>query len=242
MRPTLVIRDTPEEMLDEAARRFGEALRESVAARGSFHVALAGGSTPEGLYRRLASAAYADLPWGDCHVYFGDERAVGPHDPHSNYRMARQALLEYVPVPEHQVYRLAGEDEPTTAAAAYAERLRANLPEVEGVPVLDLVLLGLGTDGHIASLFLDTSGLDSPEPVTAHWVPSLAAWRLSLTLPVLQMARRTWLLASGSGKAAIVGRALGLPETPPLPVQRLEPTGEHLWLLDQAAAERVAGP
>lgn len=239
MQPTLRIRDTPEEMLDEAAERFAAAFSDSVAGRGSFRVALAGGGTPEGLYRRLAGPDYAHLPWGDCHVYFGDERAVPPDDPDSNYRMAREALLDHVPIPAAQVHRMPGEDEPTTAAAAYAERLRADLPAAEGVPVLDLVLLGLGADGHIASLFPGTSALDSTEPAAAHWVPSLAAWRLTLTLQVLQGARRTWLLASGPGKAAILARALGVAEAPPLPVQRLAPAGEYLWLLDRAAARKV---
>jgi 6-phosphogluconolactonase len=239
MPPTLVIRDTPEALFETAAEHFAAALRQAVAERGSFHVALAGGSTPAALYHRLAAADYADLPWGDCHVYFSDERRVPPGDADSNYRMARESLLDHVPIPPAQVHRMLGEDEPSTAAAAYAERLRADLPVVEGVPILDLVLLGLGADGHIASLFPGTSALDSAEPVAAHWVPSLAAWRLTLTLPVLQAARRTWLLASGTGKAAIVARAQGLPETPPLPVQRLEPAGEYLWLLDRAAAEKV---
>ena len=240
MPPTLVIRDTPEELFEAAAERFATALRQAVAEHGSFHVALAGGSTPAGLYRRLAAADYADLPWGDCHVYFSDERRVPPEDADSNYRMARETLLDHVPIPSAQVHRMLGDDEPTTAAAAYAERLRANRPQVEGVPILDLVLLGLGADGHIASLFPGTSALDSVEPAAAHWVPSLAAWRLTLTLPVLQAARRTWVLASGPAKADIIARAQGLAETPPLPVQRLEPAGEYLWLLDRAAAHKVA--
>jgi len=239
MPPTLVIRDSPEALFETAAEHFATTLCQAMAEHGSFHVALAGGSTPAGLYRRLAGADYADLPWGDCHVYFSDERCVPPDAPDSNYRMARDALLDHIPIPAAQVHRMPGEDEPGTAAAAYAERLRANLPAVEGVPVLDLVLLGLGADGHIASLFPETSALDSASPATAHWIPSLAAWRLTLTLPVLQAARCTWLLVSGPGKAAIVARAQGLPETPPLPVQRLEPVGEYLWLLDRAAADKV---
>ena len=239
MPPTLVIRDTPEALFEAAAERFAAALRQAVAERGSFHVALAGGSTPAGLYRRLAAPDYGELPWEDCHVYFSDERCVPPTDADSNFRMAREALLDHVPIPAAQVHRLAGEDEPNTAAAAYAERLRADLPVVEGVPVLDLVLLGLGADGHIASLFPATSALDSTDLAAAHWIPSLAAWRLTLTFPVLHMARRTWLLVSGSGKAAIVARAQGLPEAPPLPVQCLEPVGEYLWLLDHAAAAHL---
>lgn len=239
MGPTLLIRDHAEALFETAAERFAAALREAVAARGDCRVALAGGSTPAGLYQRLARPDYADLPWSRCHVYFGDERCVPPDDADSNYRMARQSLLDHVPIPMAQVHRMAGEDDPATAAAAYAERLRADLPVVEGVPVFDLILLGLGADGHIASLFPSTSALDRTEPVAAHWVPGLAAWRLTLTFPVLEGAGRTWLLASGTGKAAIVARALGVAETPPLPVQQLAPQGEYLWLLDRSAAETV---
>ena len=238
--PERIVHADADALAEAAAARLASTMRTAVAHRGAFHVALAGGRTPEALYRRLAAPDYADLPWDHCHVFFGDERCVPPDHPDSNYRMARQALLDHVPVPHAQVHRMAGEKEPRTAATAYSERLRGALPAPDGVPVLDLVLLGLGGDGHVASLFPDTAALEAPEPAAANWVPSLEAWRLTLTYSVLNAGRALWVLAAGEGKAAVVARALGPLTEPPLPVQRLAPRGEYLWLLDRAAAAEVA--
>jgi 6-phosphogluconolactonase len=241
MPPQLLIRDTPEDLFTAAAEALVEAANQAVAERGVFHWALAGGATPEGLYRRLAGPEFADrLPWAAMEVWFGDERCVPPDHADSNYRMAREALLDHVPVPPPQVHRMPGEAPPHEAARRYAAQLCARLPLTEDrTPVLDLALIGLGGDGHIASLFPGTDALTATEPAVANWVPAQDAWRLTLTYPVLNAARRVWLLACGAGKADIVARANGAVEHPPLPVQRLAPQGEYLWLLESAAASRL---
>ena len=238
--PAVTVLPDADALATTAAEAFIIAVGEAVATRGACHVALAGGSTPEGLYRRLAQPGYAErVPWEQVHIWFGDERGVPPDHADSNYRMARQALLDHVPLPPAQVHRMAGEDDPATAAAAYAEQLRSELPAADGIPVLDLVLLGLGPDGHIASLFPDTAALTATEPAVANWVPKLETWRLTLTYPVLNAARRVWLLAAGSGKAAVVAQALDAPHGEgELPVQRLNGGGEYRWFLDGVAAGR----
>lgn len=241
LQPQLTIQADRDRLFRAVARRLAAAARRDVAGRGAFHWALAGGSTPEGLYRLLAGPDFAHrVPWAGVHVWFGDERCVGPDHPDSNYRMAREALLDHVPLPPAQVHRMPGEAPPAEAASGYAAALRAELPEGPGgAPVLDLVLLGLGPDGHVASLFPGTAGLEAAEPAAAVHVPKLDAWRLSLTLPVLNAARRVWILASGPDKAAVVREALAPPGPAPLPVQRLASAGEWVWFLDEAAAAEL---
>jgi 6-phosphogluconolactonase len=241
-RPRLIIEDSRDRLFRTVAEHLLAAADEAVAGRGGFHWALAGGATPEGLYRLLAAPGYAArLPWSATHVWFGDERCVPPDHPDSNFRMASRALLDHVPVAPGQVHRMAGEGPPEAAAADYAEALGRDLPAAAGgVPVLDLVLLGLGPDGHVASLFPGTQALTASQAATAVYVPKLGAWRLSLSLPVLNAARRVWLLASGGDKAAVVRQALGEPGDDPLPVQRLAPRGDWAWYLDAAAADGVA--
>lgn len=236
--PEITVAEDRQGLYRAVAERLTAAGRADAAGRGGFHWALAGGSTPEGLYRLLAGEGFAGrIPWSRVHAWFGDERCVAPDHADSNYRMARAALLDHVPVGE--VHRMAGEADPAEAAAAYARELERILPAPEGVPVLDLVLLGLGPDGHVASLFPGTTALASADPVAAVYVPKLDAWRLSLTLPVLNAARRVWLLASGSDKGPVVRDALADPGPEPLPVQRLAPQGEWLWFLDAAAAAEL---
>lgn len=238
--PEITVADDRQGLYRAVAERLAAAAQMDVAGRAAFHWALAGGSTPEGLYRLLAGEDFTGrIPWPRVHAWFGDERCVPPDHPDSNYRMAVTALLDHVPV--GGVHRMAGEADPHEAADAYARELERVLSAPGGVPVLDLVLLGLGPDGHVASLFPDTAALGSEDPVTAVYVPHLDTWRLSLTLPVLNAARRIWLLASGPDKAAIAGAALADPGSRRLPVQRLAPRGEWTWFLDAAAAAELPG-
>ena len=236
--PEITVAEDRQGLYRAVAERLTAAARSDAAGRGAFHWALAGGSTPEGLYRLLAGPEFSGrIPWSRVHAWFGDERCVPPGHPDSNYRMAGRALLSHVPV--GGVHRMAGEADPHEAAAAYTGELAERLPTSEGAPVLDLVLLGLGPDGHVASLFPDTPALASKDPVAAVYVPQLGVWRLSLTPPVLNAARRVWLLASGPGKANIVATALADPGSQPLPVQHLAPRGEWLWFLDAAAGAEL---
>lgn len=230
-----------------AARRVVELGQAAIAARGAFHLALAGGSTPAGLYRLLATPAFAgQMDWHRSHIYFGDERAVPPDHADSNYRMARDTLLAPLAISEAQVHRIPTEHPPAEAAAAYSRCLRQHLPP-EG---FDLLLLGMGADGHIASLFPGSAALDQrnkPAAVATH-EPKLAAaggvdWRITLTLPTLNQARHTLLLVSGAPKADVVRHVLRrVAGAAPLPVQMLHPAGTLEWLLDREAARHLDLP
>jgi 6-phosphogluconolactonase len=228
----------------EAASRWVELAEEAIAERGVFHVALSGGRTPARLYERLAHPDTAtQVDWSRIHAWWSDERSVPLDHPDSNYRMAFEMWLRRVPIPGDHIHPIvARPDSIHDDARRYAALLRALLPSnADGVPVFDLVLLGLGNDGHIASLFPDTSILqEREEPVAAVYVERLEAWRVSLTFPVINAARHIMVLVSGEDKAEIVHRVLvETPNEPRLPAQRLDPQREVEWHLDQAAAERL---
>jgi 6-phosphogluconolactonase len=216
-----------------AAARWEELARAAVAERGEFHVSLTGGSTPRTLYSLLTAPEWQRrIDWPRTEVYFGDERCVPPEHPDSNFRMANEALLSRCPLDPDRIHRIEGEREPRAAARAYAGVLREYLARAPGQaptpsnpPRFDLLLLGLGPDGHIASLF--------PES------PLLEAWRVSLTYPVLNRARHTLFLVTGSAKAAVIQTVLGHGarwQSAPLPVERLRPEGPVEWFIDRAAA------
>jgi 6-phosphogluconolactonase len=192
-----------------AAEAFNEAAERAVEERGRFAVALAGGSTPKALYELLADR-YGDAPyWPHVHVFFGDERPVPPDHEDSNYRMAKEALLDRVPV--GSVHRMRGELEPAEAARLYEEELRDSFGVAPGeAPRFDLVLLGMGEDGHTLSLFPRTPALDVRDRLVAeNPVEKLGQTRITLTLPVLDAARAATFLVSGSGKAEAVSEVLG---------------------------------
>ena len=234
-----VARATADEIVDAASRALEE--------RGSFTLALAGGSTPRRLYELLADpgAPYRGrLRWDQIHVFFGDERHVPPDHPDSNYRMAREALLARVPVAS--VHRMHGE---VADAAAAADSYQLELERFFGVaaadglpPRLDLVLLGLGPDGHTASLFPGSAALDERRRwVVAPFVERLKAHRITLTLPVLDRSREVLFLVSGADKAAAMAQVFAPePGSTPPPAARVRPeTGGPLWIVDRAAAARL---
>ncbi|MCA1804387.1 MAG: 6-phosphogluconolactonase [Xanthomonadaceae bacterium] len=228
------------------ARRLADHLiahaRQCIAARGAAHLVLAGGATPRHFYRELAQPARREqLDWSRVHIYFGDERCVPPDHPDSNYHMARTALLEQVPIPEAQIHPMPARMETVRGdAAAYARELVRHAPAGRGdLPRFDLVLLGLGEDGHTASLFPGTCILNERErAVAAVYVPRLKSWRISLTYPALRQARALWILASGAGKADILGRIWREPGAG-LPIQALADLQHLEWHLDAAAAEQI---
>lgn len=229
-----------------AAERWEEVAETALAERGEFHVALTGGSTPRTLYALLATPEWQRrIDWGRTQVYFGDERCVPPEHPDSNFRMANETLLsKCAALTPGRVHRIEGEREPRAAARAYAGVLRERLAQDTGPPRFDLLLLGLGPDGHIASLFPDSPLLaETEEWVGAAYVKKLKAWRVSLTYPVLDAARHTLFLVAGAAKAAIVQVALsgGSWGTEPLPVERLRPGGPVEWLIDRDAAAGLGG-
>ncbi|RBP15783.1 6-phosphogluconolactonase [Roseiarcus fermentans] len=210
---------------------------EAIARRGRFSIALSGGNTPKPIYARLAAAP--GLDWGRILVAFGDERCVPPDDPRSNYGMARAALLDHVPIPPENVLRMRGEDPPRAAAAAYAEELaRALGPDGR----LDLALLGLGDNGHTASLFPGLAALEETErTVVAAYVEVVGMWRLTLTPPAINAARRVAFIVAGADKAEVLARVLQGPRDPEvLPAQAIRPVDSRaLWLLDAAAAAKL---
>ncbi|MFQ5487118.1 MAG: 6-phosphogluconolactonase [Gammaproteobacteria bacterium] len=239
--PPIHICPNPAAIAEAVARCWAALSATAIAERGLFHVALAGGSTPRLLYQTLASPAWRDdIDWSRIHVFFGDERSVPPDHPDSNFRMARESLLDHVPIPTDQIHRMKGEQHPLeTAAAAYADCLEMLLPRSkQGAPCFDLILLGLGTDGHIASLFPGTAILHERERwVAPVYVDKLHTWRLSLTFPVLNQARHVLLLVAGDTKRPIVKAVLaGEGGEPRYPVQMIQPQGELAWYLDEAAA------
>jgi len=242
----LHIHTDPTALARAVAVRSAELAHAAQAERGAFHVALAGGSTPQMLYRLLASEYREQIDWSHAHVYFGDERCVAPDHPDSNYGMTREALLRHVAIPPGQIHRIEAEDpDPSAAARRYADLLHRRLPRprVHGTGQFDLVLLGLGPDGHIASLFPDTVILDEPRAwVAAVHVDKLRAWRISLTYPVINAARHIALLVAGDNKAAIIRDVIGKPVAAArYPAGRLRPAGELEWFIDHAAARLLPG-
>lgn len=227
---TIDVFDTPDALAMAAADAFAAA----TATAPRFSVALAGGSTPKRMYALLADAP---VNWSRVHVYWGDERCVPPTDSASNYRMTREALLDHVPIPSDNVHRMRGEIDPATAAAEYEQRLRSTL-DVR----FDLVLLGLGSDGHTASLFPHAATLqESDRWVVADYAAVVSMWRITLTPVAINTAARVWFLVAGEEKADVLRRIVHGPRLPhELPAQLIAPpAGELRWLVDAAAASRL---
>ncbi len=223
-------------LIQGAADTIAEAAAEAIAARGRFTIALSGGNTPRPVYQRLATAT---IDWPHVHVFFGDERCVSPRDARSNYHMAKVALLDRVPIPSENVVRMHGEDPPETAADGYAVELRRALGEDSR---LDLVLLGLGHDGHTASLFPGLAAVtETRRTVMASYVEFVGMWRLSLTPVAINAARRVVFVVTGEDKAEILHRVLKGPRQPVvLPAQAIRPAAAPAtWLLDRAAAAKL---
>ena len=224
-----------------AAERWVALSRAAIAERGLFHVALSGGSTPRSLYQLLACPEYRTrVDWSRTRLYFGDERAVPPDHVDSNFRMVRETLLDQLPLAAEQIAPIAADPASIEEdAKRYADTLRARLPlDAAGMPVFDLILLGMGPDGHTCSLFPDTPILqERSRPVGSVYVERLRSWRLSLTYPVLDAARRLLFLVAGSDKAAMLERICRSPQPDaPVPVERIRPRGAVEWHLDRAAA------
>lgn len=230
------------DIMQSAAIAFltGEVLR-SVAARGRCSLVLSGGSTPEPVYAGLGDPSVAkNIPWESVHFFWGDERHVPPDHPESNYRMVRDTLLARVSIPEENVHRVPAEMDPRMAAFRYEEDLRSFYPG--DWPRFDIVLLGIGTDGHTASLFPHTAGLQEEQRwFIANQVSALDAWRLTLSKNAINAARLTLVLAAGEAKSDAVATALEGPHQPEItPIQLISPEdGRMLWFLDQRAAAEL---
>jgi len=235
---------TPQELFEVAAEEVVRAATEAVAQRGQFTIALSGGSTPKNLFNLLATNARSVFPWDRTYFFWSDERHVPPTDPESNYRMAEEIMLSKIPVNAGNVFRIAAENPDAAAVAeAYEQTLRKFFQLQPGqVPVFDLILLGMGPDGHTASLFPNTAGLqEKTRLVIANWVDKLKANRLTMTLPVLNSAREMSFLASGTDKAQVLRTVLE-EDAPPeqYPAKLVRPSnGRLIWFVDRAAASQL---
>ncbi len=223
--------DGPDDIADIAAATIAHLLNDC-GPRAT--LGLAGGSTPRTTYTRLL---HEDVDWDTVHAWVADERWVAPDHPDNNLRMARDTLLDRVPAHVYPL-RWVPEGDPTEAAAAYEQTLLEVLPDVNGIPHPDVVLLGIGEDGHTASLFPGTAALDvSDRWFVANWIPEKDGWRLTATLPLLHAARDIIFLASGSAKAPALARILVGETEPALPARRvMEGAATVTWLIDRAAA------
>ena len=242
MPPDVRILTNIDAIAKRAAQEFVQSATQAVSEKGSFRVALTGGSTPKTLYSLLANevALRAQLPWDKMYLYFGDERSVGPDHPDSNFRMATETMLSKVPLKPEQVFRIKGEYKDTEKAAQeYEQALRASFKIAEGqFPRFDLVLLGMGNEGHTASLFPGTKALhETKRLVVRNWVGKLYTNRVTLTAPTINNTARVIFMITGADKAlALKGVLEGPYEPDQLPAQMIQPSnGQLLWLVDTVA-------
>ena len=242
MPPDVRILTNTDAIARRAAQDFLQSATQSVSEKGSFSVALSGGSTPKALYSLLATdaALRSQLPWDKMYMYFGDERSVGPDHADSNFRMATETMLSKVPIKPEQVFRIKGEYKDTEKAAQeYEQVLRTSFKIAEGqFPRFDLVFLGIGNEGHTASLFPGTKALHETKRLAVrNWVGKLYTNRITLTAPVINNAARVVFMVTGADKTlALKGILEGTHEPDQLPAQLIQPpNGKLLWLVDTVA-------
>jgi 6-phosphogluconolactonase len=232
-----------EELAREGAGIFIARVQEALREKGTCTVALAGGATPRGLYSLLAGdeSFRARVRWGKIDFFWGDERQVPPDHPESNFRMANEMLLSKVPVPADHVHRIRGEEPDAGKAAGEYEGALQNFFRLKPgeIPELDFILLGMGADGHTASLFPGTEALkERKRLVVANWVPGLNAHRFTLTPPLLNKAKCVLFLVTGEEKAETLRKVLEEKTNEALPAGLIRPThGTCLWLVDRFAAK-----
>ncbi|HEX2917040.1 MAG TPA: 6-phosphogluconolactonase [Edaphobacter sp.] len=246
---TYRVSSTPAEVAKAAAELFTTSVINAAKSRGVARVAISGGTTPKAMFALLADPAQPfvkEIPWDKLDLYWVDERSVGPNDAESNYRMTREALLSKVPLPAERIHRMEGELNPEEAAARYEAVIRNGF-RLEGAetPTFDLVLLGMGDDGHTASLFPHTEAInDMTHIVVANHVPQKNTWRITLTWPVINQGREVAFLIEGAGKAQVLNEVMQGPYQPDTyPSQIIRPSsGKLTLLLDAAAAAKLPKP
>ncbi len=246
---TYQIFPTSERLARAMAEQMLDAAKAAVASRGVARLAISGGNTPKRTFEMLADPAateFSVFPWDKTELYWVDERCVPPYDKDSNYRMTRLALLDKVPLAADRVFRIEGELDPELAAARYESVVRKHF-RLEGaeLPTFDLVALGMGPDGHTASLFPHTAGIHELTRIAiANHVPQKETWRVTLTSPVINLGRKVVFLIGGTDKAAVLSDVLSNKYDPDTwPSQVIQPkSGQLLMLLDQAAAAELPAP
>lgn len=238
--PEIKVFPDPDAVALEAAERFIVAASQAISENGTFSVALAGGSTPKAMFEHLAQEPLrSQVKWDAVEIYFGDERCVPPEHPESNYGMANATLLSKVPIAPEKIHRMRGEIEPNEAAKEYGLLLKKNFADSKGI---DLVLLGMGDDGHTLSLFPGTAAVNEREHrVVANYAEHSTtgkSWRITMTAPFVNRSGAILVCVTGAKKAARVAEVLEGPRDPQrLPIQLIEPAaGNMTWLLDNAAA------
>jgi 6-phosphogluconolactonase len=240
--PKVEIFGSPQELFHAAAEKFCSLGSSAIAAHGKFSIALSGGSTPRGLHQELVTHFASRLDWSKVFFFWGDERHVPPDSPESNYRMANETLLSRLPIPPENIFRVPSElPDARQAAAKYEQTLQQFFrPEPDSFPIFDFILLGMGPDGHTASLFPGTAALQERDQlVVGNWVEKLNTFRITFTYPVLNNAACAMFLVNGDEKAEMVRRALKDPAAN-LPCQKVRPEdGELLWYLDKGAALKL---
>ncbi len=243
---TYSIWNSPSILALAAAQVFADAVAQAVAARGVARIAISGGTTPKAMFALLAdpSQPFAkSIPWDKLQLYWVDERCVPPDNAESNFHMTKEAMLSKVPLPAENIHRMEGELDPEEAASRYESVLR-NTMRLEGaeLPVFDLVLLGMGDDGHTASLFPHTAALhEMSRLAVANHVLQKETWRITLTWPVINQGRQVAFLIEGAGKTDILAEVLTGPrDSERLPSQLIRPANGNLeFLLDEAAAAKL---
>lgn len=218
---------------------------DAVRARGVFHLALSGGSTPKGLFALLVDddALRAEMPWDKTRIWWSDERSVPPDDPDSNFKMANDLMLSHAPIPPQHIHRIRAELGPEEAAKQYAAEIRAMLGAGATLPQFDLVHLGIGPDAHTASIFPGTKAVhETARLVVPNWVGKMYTWRITFTAPLINNARAVFFLVTGDDKAIPLKGILEGPNEPEqLPAQLVQPASKSLiWFLDEKAAARLS--
>lgn len=237
--PNVQVFDTPEQLARAAAQFIADLAKASTEQR-RFSIALSGGTTPRRVYELLATDEFSrQIDWRATHIFFGDERTVSSTHPASNYGMAKAALISRVPIPSANVHPISGEGDPRTNARDYVDELKSFFAG-SNKPRFDLVLLGMGEDGHTASLFLGTAALQERNAwVSANWVEQLNEFRITLTAPAINAAKNILFLVTGEKKSLRLAEVLRGPDQPEKsPAQLIKPdNGLLIWMVDKAAAQ-----
>lgn len=234
--------ENAEAVAQAAAQHIIELARLCIAKKGRFSLALAGGSTPKRIYEMLATDTFAtQVNWSKVHIFFGDERTVAPDHADSNFRMANEALLSHVELPAQNVHRINGVGDAAANASLYESELKEFFGDVE-FPRFDLIMLGMGDDGHTASLFPHSAALNETQKwVTANWVEKFETFRITLTAPVINHAAHIMFIVTGAGKTDRLPEVLrGERDTERLPSQLIQPVNGTLdWYVDKAATGKL---
>lgn len=236
----IIVEQNLKKLSRRAAKIFQDCVQQTLQKQEKFSLCLSGGKTPQALYECLGQSPYQEqIPWGKIHVFWGDERGVPPNHPKSNYGMAYEALLSKINIPEAHIHRMKGELHPESAAQDYERDLRTFFG---GLPTFDFILLGLGADGHTASLFPHTPVLrEQNRWVVGYYAESVKMNRITLTPPVLNQGKVIVFLVSGKEKVKVIAQILKEPGGPEkYPAQLIKPkNGKLFWLLDSPAASKL---